>query len=82
MKGMTMRARDKAGRPIAKDIVRDRDQPALLKPRPPGVAVEETCVAAPIVDPITEPSLPKEARRISKPTNLDDSSAQRSARSA
>ena len=77
-----MKARDKAGRSIAKDIVRDLEQPALLKPRPPSPAVEDPFVDAPIVDPITEPSLPEEVRRLSQPTNLDDSSAHRSARSA
>jgi len=77
-----MQARDKAGRSIARDIARDLEQPALLKPRPPGPAVDEPSVAAPIVDSNTEPSLPEEARRISKPTNQDDTSAHHSARSA
>jgi hypothetical protein len=82
MKGIAMQARDKSGRSIAKDIVREEERPALLKPRPPVPVVDEPFVAAPILDSITEPSLPEEARRNSKPTNLDDSSAHRSARSA
>jgi hypothetical protein len=82
MKGISMQSHGKAGRSIAKDIVHDPEQPALLKPRPPGPAVGERYVTAPIVDPINQTSLPEEARRISNPTNQDYPSAHRSARSA
>ena len=77
-----MRAGDNARRSTSKDRKRELEEPALLKPRPPGPAVDEPCVEVPIVDPAAEPPLPREARSNSKPIRQDDSSAPRAVHSA
>ena len=77
-----MRAGDNARRSTSKDRKRELEEPASLKPRPPGPAVDEPCVDMPIVDPAAEPASPRDARSNSKTTRQDRSSAPRSARSA
>ena len=77
-----MRAGDNARHSTSKDRKREQEEPALLKPCPPGPAVDEPCVDVPIVDPDAEPPSPREARGNSKPIRQDDSSEPRSARSA